>query len=266
MKITAGERDLTPDAWAILATSMPEQWPDRQLVKGGARRYPRDEVHASRGKEAPDMSPPSEHGRKPAFHVDDGRSALRGRRDDWSALAARSAPGVLRRRRALDQRRAQLRRRAAVPGRGRDASCRHGRFTSCSSSRSCRSPGRPTTPVTRTASTRSSTSGSASSRSSSSRDRVAIAYLVAIGAAYAWLLLELDTSAGAARWITTIGTVALGAFLIDSLVEPRAPDRRRLGRAGRGAGRPDGDARRGRPHRRSHRALEPPRLGRGARA
>jgi diguanylate cyclase (GGDEF)-like protein len=47
---------------------------------------------------------------------------------------------------------------------------------------------------------------------------IAIAYLGAIGAAYAWLLLDLDASAGVARWITTIGTVGLGALLIDTLV------------------------------------------------
>src|SRR5918998_2920333 len=48
--------------------------------------------------------------------------------------------------------------------------------------------------------------------------RETIAYLVAIAAAYGWLLVDLDASAALARWITTIGTVALGAFLIDSLV------------------------------------------------
>jgi diguanylate cyclase (GGDEF)-like protein len=47
---------------------------------------------------------------------------------------------------------------------------------------------------------------------------VALAYLAAVGIAYAWLLAELDASAAAARWITTIGTVALGAFMIDWLV------------------------------------------------
>lgn len=47
---------------------------------------------------------------------------------------------------------------------------------------------------------------------------VALGYLGAVGAAYAWLLIDLDASAGLARWITTIGTIALGAFLIDGLV------------------------------------------------
>jgi diguanylate cyclase (GGDEF)-like protein len=46
----------------------------------------------------------------------------------------------------------------------------------------------------------------------------ALAYLAAIGVAFAWLLADLDASASAASWITTIGTVALGAFLIDYLV------------------------------------------------
>ncbi len=46
----------------------------------------------------------------------------------------------------------------------------------------------------------------------------AIAYLLAIAGAYAWLLWHFDTSAGLARWITGIGTVALGAFMIDSLL------------------------------------------------
>lgn len=48
--------------------------------------------------------------------------------------------------------------------------------------------------------------------------RATLAYLGLIGLAYAGLLVELDATAGLARWITTIGTVALGAFLIDSLV------------------------------------------------
>jgi diguanylate cyclase (GGDEF)-like protein len=48
--------------------------------------------------------------------------------------------------------------------------------------------------------------------------RVALAYLAGVGVAFAWLLAELDATAGAARWITTIGTVALGAFMIDLLV------------------------------------------------
>jgi diguanylate cyclase (GGDEF)-like protein len=47
---------------------------------------------------------------------------------------------------------------------------------------------------------------------------IALLYIAAIGAAFAWLLLELDASAGLARWITTIGTIALAAYLIDSLV------------------------------------------------
>jgi diguanylate cyclase (GGDEF)-like protein len=48
--------------------------------------------------------------------------------------------------------------------------------------------------------------------------RAALGYLTAIGIAYAWLLIELDASSGVARWITTIGTIALGAFMIDTLV------------------------------------------------
>ncbi len=48
--------------------------------------------------------------------------------------------------------------------------------------------------------------------------RAAVGYLVAVAAAYAWLLWHFDTSAGLARWITGMGTVALGAFMIDSLL------------------------------------------------
>ena len=48
--------------------------------------------------------------------------------------------------------------------------------------------------------------------------RVAIAYLAAIAIAYAWLLGATDADAVAARWVTTIGTVVLGAVLIDTLV------------------------------------------------
>jgi len=46
----------------------------------------------------------------------------------------------------------------------------------------------------------------------------ALLLLGAIAVAYAWVLVELEASAAIARWVTTIGTVALGAFLIDSLV------------------------------------------------
>jgi diguanylate cyclase (GGDEF)-like protein len=49
--------------------------------------------------------------------------------------------------------------------------------------------------------------------------RVALAYLVLIAVTYAWLLIELDSTAGLARWFAGIGTIFLGAFLIDSLVE-----------------------------------------------
>lgn len=47
---------------------------------------------------------------------------------------------------------------------------------------------------------------------------VALAYLAGIGALFAWLQLDLDASAGVANWITMIGTIALGAFMIDLLV------------------------------------------------
>jgi diguanylate cyclase (GGDEF)-like protein len=50
------------------------------------------------------------------------------------------------------------------------------------------------------------------------RRRIAIAYLVAIAAAYAGLLLYFDTPSGLARFITGIGTICLGAFMIDSLL------------------------------------------------
>jgi diguanylate cyclase (GGDEF)-like protein len=49
--------------------------------------------------------------------------------------------------------------------------------------------------------------------------RVALAYLVVIAVTYAWLLIELDSTAALARWFAGIGTIFLGAFLIDSLVE-----------------------------------------------
>jgi diguanylate cyclase (GGDEF)-like protein len=49
--------------------------------------------------------------------------------------------------------------------------------------------------------------------------QAALAYLVGIGLAYAWLLAHFDISSGLARWITVIGTVGLGAILIDSLVK-----------------------------------------------
>ena len=49
--------------------------------------------------------------------------------------------------------------------------------------------------------------------------RVALAYLLAIAATYAWLLIELQSTAALARWFAGIGTIVLGAFMIDSLVE-----------------------------------------------
>jgi diguanylate cyclase (GGDEF)-like protein len=49
--------------------------------------------------------------------------------------------------------------------------------------------------------------------------RVALAYLFVIAVTYAWLLIELDSPAALARWFAGIGTIFLGAFLIDSLVE-----------------------------------------------
>jgi diguanylate cyclase (GGDEF)-like protein len=48
--------------------------------------------------------------------------------------------------------------------------------------------------------------------------KVAIAYLIGIAGAYAWLLFHFDTPSGLARWITGMGTVCLGAFMIDSLL------------------------------------------------
>jgi diguanylate cyclase (GGDEF)-like protein len=49
--------------------------------------------------------------------------------------------------------------------------------------------------------------------------RVALAYLLVIAVTYAWLLSELHSTAAPARWFAGIGTIVLGAFLIDSLVE-----------------------------------------------
>lgn len=48
--------------------------------------------------------------------------------------------------------------------------------------------------------------------------RTGILYVAAIGLGYAWVLIAKDASAEMARWFTTIGTVGLAAFLIDSLV------------------------------------------------
>jgi diguanylate cyclase (GGDEF)-like protein len=48
--------------------------------------------------------------------------------------------------------------------------------------------------------------------------RVAALYLVGIGAALAGLLVVEDIDAALARWVTTMGTIVLGAFLIGSLV------------------------------------------------
>ena len=47
---------------------------------------------------------------------------------------------------------------------------------------------------------------------------VAVLYLAEIALAYAWLLIADDANAAAARWVTTIGTLVLGAVLIDALV------------------------------------------------
>jgi diguanylate cyclase (GGDEF)-like protein len=47
---------------------------------------------------------------------------------------------------------------------------------------------------------------------------VAVGYLLAIAGAYAWLLIHFDTASGLARWITGVGTICLGAFMIDSLL------------------------------------------------
>ena len=48
--------------------------------------------------------------------------------------------------------------------------------------------------------------------------RVALFYLGLISVAYAWLLIDSETATASARWLTMIGTIAVGAFLIDSLV------------------------------------------------
>ncbi len=50
------------------------------------------------------------------------------------------------------------------------------------------------------------------------RRRIALLYLVAVAVAYGVLLVVEDQNAALARWVTTIGTVVLAAFLIDSLV------------------------------------------------
>jgi diguanylate cyclase (GGDEF)-like protein len=50
------------------------------------------------------------------------------------------------------------------------------------------------------------------------RRRIAVLYLAATAIAYAVLLAVEDQNASLARWVTTIGTILLAAFLIDSLV------------------------------------------------
>jgi diguanylate cyclase (GGDEF)-like protein len=47
---------------------------------------------------------------------------------------------------------------------------------------------------------------------------IAVLYLVGVALAYAVLLAVEDQNAALARWVTTIGTIVLAAFLIDSLV------------------------------------------------
>jgi diguanylate cyclase (GGDEF)-like protein len=49
------------------------------------------------------------------------------------------------------------------------------------------------------------------------RRGIAALYMAAIGAAYAILLAVEDQNAALARWVTTIGTIVLAAFLIDTL-------------------------------------------------
>jgi diguanylate cyclase (GGDEF)-like protein len=49
------------------------------------------------------------------------------------------------------------------------------------------------------------------------RRPIALSYLGAVGAAYAILLAIEDQNAALARWVTTIGTILLAAFFIDSL-------------------------------------------------
>lgn len=48
--------------------------------------------------------------------------------------------------------------------------------------------------------------------------RTAMLFIALIGIAYGALLILDDATAGIARWVTTIGTVALAALLIDTLV------------------------------------------------
>ena len=48
--------------------------------------------------------------------------------------------------------------------------------------------------------------------------RVALLYLAAIAAAFGGLLVAEDVDAALARWVTTVGTIVLAAFLIDLLV------------------------------------------------
>ncbi len=49
------------------------------------------------------------------------------------------------------------------------------------------------------------------------RRSIALLYLGAVAAAYAILLAVEDQNAALARWVTTVGTIVLAAFLIDSL-------------------------------------------------
>ena len=195
---------------------MGEPWPDRQLGKGGIPRYPRDEVRGLRGKEAPDTAPGAESPESPRFlwrmaallfAVGASIGALSllvphpaAFNDDalWVnvALAYLGAAGCV-----LTSSRA--------PAWGVHLPLIAGVVL-----------------ITRAAHYSDEPSGFYSlfyvwiglyTMFFFSRP-VALAYLAGIGVAYAWLLSDLDASAELARWITTIGTIALGAFLIDLLV------------------------------------------------
>ena len=143
--------------------------------------------------------------------------ALRRRRLDRRALADRPAPGVVRRRGAVEQHRDQLHRRGALPAGGAPR-CPPGRCTSWFSAGWRRSLERSTSATTRAASTRCSTSGSASTWSSSSPARWRCSTWRRSGSPTGGCCSCSTPPRRLAHWVTTMGTIVLGAFLIESLV------------------------------------------------
>ena len=248
--------------YARAAPLGPDDWP---LAAGRAASATLVEVRVSRGNGSPGRAAADGLRGEPTVHVGDGGGAVRRRRHGRRALADRPAP-----RRRSTTRRCGATSRSATPAR-------------CSACwRRRRLPAWPlhilvsagVSAVTRAAyysgdpaaSTPCSTSGSASTRCSSSparwrcstwrdrrRLRVAAARARRLPAAGA---LDHDDRHDRARRLHD--RLAGRAGCAGSARESAALARERAELIG--------DARRGRPHRRPHRAAQPPRLGRGARA